>query len=165
MLTIRHYASIAVVMVLCCLDCTAEARPDSARRALAVLCPKRVSLAPVFEKAAERYGLPAGLLVAVARNESNCNPSAVGRGGEIGLGQIRPGTLAAGNVPIAHLYRPEVNARMMARHLAACLLLCGDIGAALGVYAGHRTCSQGRASGYARRVLRFWNEVKGEPRT
>lgn len=157
-MTIRHYAAIVAAMVLCCLDCTAEAQPAQvdARQALAVLCPGSVSLAPAFARAAERYKLPAAFLVAVARNESTCRPHVVGLGGEAGLFQLRPGTRAAGNVPLAALDRPDVNAMLGAKHLASLLLLCGDLAGAAGVFSGRQNCKVGRASPYARRVMGFY---------
>jgi hypothetical protein len=166
-------AAIIAVMLLpaCSVQCwgPAEARAESGRveaaQALAVLCPGRVSLAPAFERAARKHHVPASLLVAQSRNESNCDPEAIGRKDERGLLQLKPGTRAAGNVPLDRLHVPAVNASLGAAHLARCLLLCGDWAGALGVFAGHRTCAQGRASRYARNVIGYWNEVKGERRS
>jgi soluble lytic murein transglycosylase-like protein len=148
---------LAAALVVCGLDCTAEAQPArEARQALRILCPKRVSLAPAFARAAERYAVPAALLVAMGRKESNCDPKARGKLGERGLLQLKPGTLAAGRVPIAHLDRPATNVDLGARHLLRCLLLCGDLAGGLGVYSGRKTCRLGRASPYARRVMGFY---------
>lgn len=52
------------------------------------------ALAPLFVQAAGRYGLPASLLTAVARRESNFNTSAVSAAGAQGLMQLMPGTAA-----------------------------------------------------------------------
>lgn len=46
----------------------------------------------LFSAATARYGLPAGLLAAVAQVESAGNPSAVSHAGAVGLMQIMPGT-------------------------------------------------------------------------
>jgi hypothetical protein len=150
-----------VVMLLCCLECAAYAKPSEARQALRILCPAHLDLAPHFDRAAGRYGLPVEMLVAVARQESRCDPMARGKLGERGVGQLKPGTIAALGVPVDHLNRPGTNIRLMARHLARCLLLCGDWAAALGVYSGRRTCPAGRASPYARRVLELFEQAKG----
>ena len=134
---------------------------SEARQAVAALCPGRMELAPAFASAAQKHDLPPALLVAMSRNEATCNTLAVGRKGERGLLQLKPGTRAAGTVPVDQLFVPAVNLRLGAKHLKRCLKLCGDIRAALGVYAGNRTCSQGRASGYARRVLGFMAQAQG----
>lgn len=161
---------LAVLLGSCSVQCWGPARADEPARvdalqALRVLCPGRLAMAPAFDRAAERHRVPAGLLVAMARNESTCNPGAIGKGGEVGLMQLRPGTIAAGKVQLSRLDLPAVNVDLGARHLARCLRLCGDVPAALGVYSGRRTCAQGRASGYARRVLGFWEQTMGEPRS
>ncbi|HMD45950.1 MAG TPA: NlpC/P60 family protein [Acidimicrobiales bacterium] len=52
------------------------------------------SLAPLFLNAAAQYGLPVGLLTAVAQHESNFETNAVSSAGAEGLMQIMPGTAA-----------------------------------------------------------------------
>jgi soluble lytic murein transglycosylase-like protein len=164
---VAFLACAAAVLVGSFNGCEAEAsEPVSAREALAVLCPSRVNLAPAFERAARRYRLPAALLVAMARNESTCNPLAVSKSGkDVGLLQVRLGTAAARGHTAEELKRPGLSAMLGARHLAGKLRLCEDVPAALGVYAGWDTCELGRASGYAQRVLGFWNEVEGAKRS
>lgn len=138
-----------------------EARILDVRQSLRLLCPGHLDLAAHFERAARRYGLPAELLVSVARQESRCDSTARGARGERGIMQLLPGTRAAGRVPVDRLDRPAVNVRLGAAHLARCLLLCGDLAGALGVYSGRRTCPAGRASPYAGRVLRLFEEAGG----
>ncbi len=48
-----------------------------------------------FASAEQKYGLPAGLLDAVARAESNYNPTAVSKAGAAGLMQLMPATAKA----------------------------------------------------------------------
>ena len=65
-----------------------------------VAAPARVSAAPMpppdlmqhFEAASAETGIPVPVLVAQARQESNFNPQARGRAGEIGVMQIMPST-------------------------------------------------------------------------
>jgi soluble lytic murein transglycosylase-like protein len=152
---------LAASMLLACLECRAEAAPSEARQALRVLCPRAVGLAPLFDHAANRHHLPASLLVSVAYVESSCNPRAVGPKGSVGLMQIMPGGSAAHGTPPAMLLLPAVSLRLASRHLARWLRVCHDMPAALGIYAGHRTCEAGRASGYAQRVLELVEQAKG----
>jgi soluble lytic murein transglycosylase-like protein len=160
---------IAVMLspAVTCTECSAEAsEPASAREALAVLCPGRVALAPAFDRAARRFHVPATLLVAQARNETGCAPDAVNANGiDVGILQVRVGSHAARGRTVEQLKNPAINIPLAARHLARCLALCRDYAGALGVYAGWKTCSQGSASGYARRVLGFLNEVEGVKRS
>jgi soluble lytic murein transglycosylase-like protein len=53
-----------------------------------------VPYAELFNQASSKYGVPAGLLAAVARAESNFNPNARSSAGAIGLMQFLPGTAA-----------------------------------------------------------------------
>lgn len=76
---------------------------------------------------AEKYGVPAGLAHAVVRIESNFNPKARGRAGEIGLMQIKPATarmLGYGGSANG-LYDPETNIRWGMQYLAAAHKLGG----------------------------------------
>lgn len=52
------------------------------------------TLAPLFAQAADKYGVPAPLLTAVARHESGFDATAVSTAGAEGLMQIMPGTAA-----------------------------------------------------------------------
>ena len=146
-----------------CRTCHAQVGTEIAVavRALRVLCPGRLRLAPIFGREARRHHVPADLLVSVARAESYCDPDAVGRKGELGLMQVKPGTVAAGGVSDDRLRLPSVNISLGAAHLERRFRLCGDWAGALGVYKGWKKCRQGRESEYAERVLGFLEEVRG----
>ena len=150
-----------VVMLLCCLECAAYAKPSEARQALRILCPSHVDLAPAFDRAAGRYGLDVVLLIAVAAAESRCDVHARGKRGEIGLLQLLPEGSAARGTPVDRLEMPATNLRLGARHIAKWWSVCGDLAGALGIFSGRKTCKAGRASPYARRVLELFEQAKG----
>jgi soluble lytic murein transglycosylase-like protein len=94
--------------------------------------PARVTAAPVpppdlmphFEAASAETGIPVPVLVATARQESNFNPQARGRAGEIGVMQIMPSTarqpgFGVAGVDPAVLNDPGENIRFGARYLRA----------------------------------------------
>ena len=128
---------------------------DVAAIVLALCGPGALPLAPHFAHAAHKYHLRPPLLGALVRVESRCKPDAIGAKGELGLGQIKPETWAAGTYTREQLLTPRWNLLATARHLRRLVNLCGDERGALGVYSGLRTCRQGRASRYARTVLDF----------
>jgi soluble lytic murein transglycosylase-like protein len=79
--------------------------------------------APIIQQAAQRTGVPADLLQAQIRQESGGNPNAVGKAGEIGLGQIMPSTARApgfGVRPVdpAKLTDPATNINFQADYMA-----------------------------------------------
>lgn len=81
-------------------------------------------LMPHIEAASRETGIPVPLLVAQLRQESNFNPNAVGRSGEIGVAQIMPSTARQPGfgVPPADpetLRDPAANIRFGAQYLAA----------------------------------------------
>ncbi len=72
---------------------SAPSTPTAAFSAAASTTPNApASLAPIFAAASDLYGLPQGMLQAVAQVESNFNPSAVSSAGAQGLMQIMPQT-------------------------------------------------------------------------
>lgn len=90
---------------------------------------------------ARRHGVPVALARAVVRLESNFNPRAYGRAGEIGLMQIKPQTargIGFTGAPEA-LYDPDINLRWGMRYLGTAYKLAGGsvCGTILRYNAGH----------------------------
>lgn len=80
-------------------------------------------LMPHFQAASAETGIPVDLLVAQARQESNWNPAAVGRAGEIGVTQVMPSTARQPGFGVAGvdpetLRDPRNNILFGARYLA-----------------------------------------------
>jgi soluble lytic murein transglycosylase-like protein len=99
---------------------TAPATPAGGGAVSPAVAP--ADLMPHIEEAARETGIPAPLLVAQIRQESNFDPNARGRAGEIGLGQIMPATARQpgyGVQPVdpAALSDPRTNIRFQAQYL------------------------------------------------
>jgi soluble lytic murein transglycosylase-like protein len=128
---------------------------ETARLLLALCGTAAAGLAPHVDHASHVHGVRRSLLTALIRVESHCNPAAIGHKGELGLGQIKPETWAAGTYTREQLLTPRWNLLATARHLRRTIRLCGDERGGLGVYSGLRKCRDGRRSKYARTVLDF----------
>jgi hypothetical protein len=128
-----------------------------------------------FEAAAERYELPASLLIAVARGESNFDPRAVSHAGAHGLMQILwPGTaMELGFTRVDDLYEPCPNIDAGARYLKGLLdRYGGDLHRALAAYnygpgriaatAGVVPTGAAWYSGYIRRHLDYVLNGRGQ---
>jgi soluble lytic murein transglycosylase-like protein len=105
----------------------ARARPGLSPRFLAKLPaklrahPERLRLIPGFERAASATGVPAALVEAVAWQESGWQNKVVSNKGAVGIGQLRPDTVAFANALLGRSLdptRPEHNILLSARYLA-----------------------------------------------
>ncbi len=95
----------------------------------------------LISRYAKRYGVPVDLANAVVSVESNFQPNARGRAGEIGLMQIKPATarMMGYSGSVEGLYDPETNIKFGMKYLAKAHQLadgstCGTI---LKYNAGH----------------------------
>lgn len=61
----------------------------------------------IIARASEKYGIPARLIKAVIRHESNFNPNAVSHAGASGLMQLMPKTAAG--LGVKNIFDPEEN--------------------------------------------------------
>lgn len=82
------------------------------------------ALLPIYEAAARRTGIPIAVLVAQGKQESGWDSNAVGRAGEIGIGQIKPSTAAQPGFGVkgidpATLRDPTVNINFTADYMRA----------------------------------------------
>ena len=91
------------------------------------------SMDDIFEEAASAYGISADLLKAVAKAESNFNPSAVSHAGAIGVMQLMPGT--ASSLGVTDPYDARQNIMGGAKYLKSNLdRYDGDVSLALAAY-------------------------------
>ena len=118
--------------------------------ALAILATKPSWALACWEEAAQRYGISADLLFAIARVESNLNPKAVNRmhvqrtgSYDIGLMQINSGHLSAlsrHGIREADLFEPCTNIQVGAWLLSDLFSRQGTTWDSVGAY--NATCSQ-----------------------
>ncbi|MDF2655506.1 MAG: hypothetical protein K0R19_1980 [Bacillota bacterium] len=80
---------------------------------------KAVNLDDIFQKAADTYQVPVTLLKAVAKAESNFNPTAQSRAGAQGIMQLMPGT--AKSLGVTNSFDPEQNIMGGAKYLSQML--------------------------------------------
>ncbi|MDD6207056.1 MAG: lytic transglycosylase domain-containing protein [Clostridiales bacterium] len=87
----------------------------------------------IFEKAAKTYQLPVSLLKAVAKQESNFNPSCVSSSGAMGMMQLMPKT--AEGLGVTDPFAPEQNIMGGAKYLASMMeRYHNDVSLALAAY-------------------------------
>lgn len=101
----------------------------------------KTAYTPIIVNYAREYGVPVELAHAVIKVESNFNPKARGRAGEIGLMQIKPATarMLGYSGSTRGLYDPETNIRFGMKYLAMAHELSGGVtcGTILRYNAGH----------------------------
>jgi soluble lytic murein transglycosylase-like protein len=116
--------------------------PGTPRYPAALLAhPDRLALRPYFRYWSRAYGVPAGLVEAVAWIESGWQTNVVSKTGAIGIGQIEPSTAVVVSHDILHLATtldarlPDANIRLSAAYLAWLLWAAkGDLANAIGGY-------------------------------
>ena len=115
------------------------------------------------------YPLPANLVRAVIRQESDFDPSAVSPAGAIGLMQVMPFNASRLGLTPEDLREPEKNLRAGARLLATLLKhYRGDVISALIAYNAHPrefgspVPRNGETPIYVRNVLRYFREFEHE---
>ena len=86
----------------------------------------------IFEEAAAKFSLPANLIKAVAKAESDFNPKAVSRAGAMGVMQLMPGT--AKSLGVTDPYDARQNIMGGAKYLKENLDCFGDVSLALAAY-------------------------------
>ena len=119
--------------------------------------PRALGLEKIYMTAAIRRGVPPVLLRAMCKLESNHNPGARGRAGEIGLCQIMPATARlACRLEPRELWNPAVNADCAALYLARQKRKFGDWEKALMAYnIGPGNLERGTALKRGRRYTRL----------
>lgn len=122
-----------------------------------------------FEKAAERYGVEARLLFAIAQQESGLNPSATNRNSDgsvdYGLMQINSSNLPGIRLTPEDIMEPCLNVHVGAWILSKFIKTHGPTWRAVGAYnAGSKPSNEGLRSIYATKVSkRYEAAIKQAP--
>jgi soluble lytic murein transglycosylase-like protein len=119
------------------------------------------------ERWARAFGLDPLLLGAVVWVESKYCVGAVGRAGEVGLGQVKPATASGLGIDPQHLAHPDHNLYAAARYLRELYLAFGDWTLALAAYNRgpgrvRRKGVDAKGQAYVRKVLTvyaYWKQT------
>lgn len=122
----------------------------------------------LIQRMAERYDVPAALIKAVVKTESNFQRHAVSRKGAQGLMQLMPGTAA--DLGVRDAFSPEQNVQGGTRYLRAMMDRYGDWRHALAAYnAGPGAVDQyggippyPETREYVERVLHYYRRYDGD---
>jgi soluble lytic murein transglycosylase-like protein len=123
--------------------------------------------ASIIKHAADKYGVPAGLIAAIIKAESNFNPQAVSHRGAIGLMQLNPTTIEHLNVK--NPFNPRENILAGAKYIGFLLKLYkGNTKMALAAYnAGPGNVAKygsvppfPQTRQYIPKVMRYYSEYK-----
>ena len=104
----------------------AQAAPgfaEALKSAVSTQAKKGTSLDDIFHSASEKYGVPLNLLKAVAKAESDFDPSAVSSCGAEGIMQLMPST--ASSLGVQNSFDPEQNVMGGAKYLGQLLTAFG----------------------------------------
>lgn len=126
------------------------------------------ALASTIIRCGLRYGIDPRLIVAVIACESSFRPNAIGKKGEVGLGQLKSETAAALGV---NPYDPIQNIDGCARYLRQQLDRFGDVALALAAYNAGPTAvaktggipQNGITPRYVQKVLDLYRRLCGQP--
>ena len=122
-------------------------------------------LEEIFQTASETYGISLSLLKAVAKAESDFDPTCTSSSGAMGIMQLMPGT--AKELGVTDAYDPEQNIMAGAKYLAENLdIFNGDVSLAVAAYNAGRGAVKKydgippytETQNYVKKVLNYMNE-------
>jgi soluble lytic murein transglycosylase-like protein len=148
----------------------AETDRGDATSVLAAMFERRDRLRPLIDRAATRSQLRPALIHAVIRAESAYRSDAVSSAGAVGLMQLMPAT--AERYGVSDRQDPEQNLRGGTEYLRDLLeMFDNDLQLALAAYNagenaviryGYKIPPYEETQGYVRKVIRFYNAMKGD---
>lgn len=130
---------------------------------------KPKSIDEIVAEIAEKFDIDAGLVKAIIKAESNCNPSAVSPKGAQGLMQLMPST--AKDLNVSRPFDPRENIIGGVKYIKGLMASYGDLRLALAAYnAGPGTVQKyagippyRETMNYVKKVIRYYKEFKQDP--